>query len=102
MKNTPVKIYLQAGEPDETVDFNEIAHDGSVTWCTDKIQESDIPYLKESAVMEVFAWLLGYKGDFPARKIGDAPYYWRPALRRKLIMAGIQFIEPKEEDDLIF
>ena len=98
MKNTPVKIYLQAGEPDESINFNEIAHDGSVTWCADKIQESDIAYLNESAVMEVFAWLLGYIGEFPERLPGDGGYHWRRELRKKLIQAGIEFIEPPKQD----
>ena len=53
IKNIPKKIYLQVGEIDkgETIDFNDIYNDfegGNITWCVDKIYDSDIEYrLKE-------------------------------------------------------
>lgn len=117
MKNIPVKIYLQVGELEELgsleelgelgeshgcahqgggPDFNEIARDGSVTWCSDKIGGCDVAYLRESAVMPVFQWLLGYM-DFPKREAGEGAFWWRKHLRRELIKAGIKFVSPEEE-----
>jgi hypothetical protein len=43
IKNLPNKIYLQVGDlqENEIVDFNELT---DVTWCEDKINDSDIEY----------------------------------------------------------
>jgi hypothetical protein len=47
VKNPPQKIYLQVdADGDESpVDFKDLA---GVSWCTDKIHETDIPYVLES------------------------------------------------------
>ena len=96
MKNIPTVIYLQLGpqSPDETDDFNELSKDGAVSWCADKIDEHDIEYLREDAVMDVFRWLLGYT-DFPINDGAKSPYYWRPELRKKIAEAGIEFKPPQ-------
>ena len=42
MKNVPNKIFLNIGyEPEKGDDFNEL---GEVTWCADKVNDSDIEY----------------------------------------------------------
>lgn len=52
MRNIPNRIFLQIGEdstPED--DFEKIALDGSVTWCSDRVNGSDIEYVlaKQSA-----------------------------------------------------
>ena len=51
IKNIPKKIYLQVGEIDEgeTTDFNDLyqgegVEGCNITWCVDKIHDSDIEY----------------------------------------------------------
>ena len=47
MKNTPEKIYLNLGtdiEPDG--DFSELAENSDVTWCADRIWDTDIEYIR--------------------------------------------------------
>jgi hypothetical protein len=46
MKNLPEKIYLQIGEEadiNDTFDFNELV---GVSWCSDKIEESDVEFVR--------------------------------------------------------
>jgi heterodisulfide reductase subunit A-like polyferredoxin len=46
MKNLPEKIYLQIGEEadiDDNIDFNELV---GVSWCSDKIEESDVEFVR--------------------------------------------------------
>ena len=43
-------------------------------------------------VLKLMAWLLGYT-DFPERKEGDGPYYWRTHLREKIKAMGIEISE---------
>jgi hypothetical protein len=46
MKNLPEKIYLQIGEEadiDDNFDFNELV---GVSWCSDKIEESDVEFVR--------------------------------------------------------
>lgn len=46
MKNLPEKIYLQIGEEadiDDDIDFNELV---GVSWCSDKIEESDVEFVR--------------------------------------------------------
>jgi hypothetical protein len=46
MKNLPEKIYLQIGEEadiDDNLDFNELV---GVSWCSDKIEESDVEFVR--------------------------------------------------------
>jgi hypothetical protein len=93
MNNIPTKIYLQVGTDETDIDFNDLTPDGAVSWCSDKIEDTDIPYLKEETVMEVFRWLLGYS-DFPINEDGKSPYYWRPELRKKMAELGIEFKPP--------
>ena len=45
MKHIPNKIYLNIGcDPKEVKDFNELSE---VTWCADKINDSDIEYQRK-------------------------------------------------------
>lgn len=45
MKHIPNKIYLNIGcDPKEVKDFNELSE---VTWCADKINDSDIEYYRK-------------------------------------------------------
>jgi hypothetical protein len=41
--NPPQRIFLQVGELDEDAVFDDLA-DGEVTWCIDKIEDTDIEY----------------------------------------------------------
>jgi hypothetical protein len=46
MKNLPEKIYLQIGEEadiNDDIDFNELV---GVSWCSDKIEESDVEFVR--------------------------------------------------------
>lgn len=53
IKNLPDKIYLNLGdlEGEKGVDFNEIALE--VAWCTDKIDETDVPYFRKGKIAEL-------------------------------------------------
>ena len=56
MINIPEKIYLQIeddGEFDD--DFNEI----STTWCSDKINETDIEYVRANGIKPLLCDVLG-------------------------------------------
>lgn len=45
MKNIPETIYLQTGEDTENIeDFNQLE---GVTWCKDRINESDLEYVRK-------------------------------------------------------
>ena len=45
MKNIPNKIFLNIGyEPEKGDDFNDL---GEVTWCVDKVNDSDIEYQRK-------------------------------------------------------
>jgi len=44
MKNIPDKIYLQIG--DETPDDVDFKNLDEVTWCSDRINEKDIEYVR--------------------------------------------------------
>ena len=52
MKNIPEKIYLQVGDltPDEVseIDFTDL---GEVSWCTDRIYDSDIEFVLSDVVV---------------------------------------------------
>jgi hypothetical protein len=55
VKNLPTKIYLQIGDDhwdDKKVDFKDL-HE--VSWCEDKINSNDIPYVLESQLSEALA-----------------------------------------------
>lgn len=45
MKNVPKRIYLQITDTHESDDFND--HD-DITWCVDRINDTDISYIVES------------------------------------------------------
>lgn len=45
IKNLPKQIYLQIGEDCDCRDWNEIYPSHEVSWCKDKINDNDIPYL---------------------------------------------------------
>lgn len=52
MQNIPDKIYLQIGEEvdaDEDIDFNKLA---GVSWCSDKIYDSDLVYFNAYFMIE--------------------------------------------------
>lgn len=52
MKNIPKKIYLQIDEDGETPeDFKELS---DVTWCEDRINDSDLEYILNDNIMEDF------------------------------------------------
>ena len=47
IKNIPDKIYLQLGldnEADGEQDFNDLFKSGGVTWCNERIYNSDIEF----------------------------------------------------------
>ena len=49
IKNIPDKIYLQVGDNvGWEVDFKELESTGEVTWCSDKIENWDIEYIRAS------------------------------------------------------
>jgi hypothetical protein len=49
IKNIPDKIYLQVGDNiGWEVDFKELEDTGEVTWCSDKIENWDIKYIRAS------------------------------------------------------
>ena len=49
IKNIPNKIYLQVGDNvGWDVDFKELEDTGEVTWCSDKIENWDIEYIRAS------------------------------------------------------
>lgn len=49
IKNIPDKIYLQVGDNiGWEVDFKELEDTGEVTWCSDKIENWDIEYIRAS------------------------------------------------------
>lgn len=47
MKNIPEKIFLNISEEDmdEFEDFNDLEREGEVTWCNDKVHDTDIEYV---------------------------------------------------------
>lgn len=50
MKNKPEKIFLQIGcDPEDVEDFKDLSE---VTWCKDKIHDSDLPYFSEEAILK--------------------------------------------------
>jgi len=53
IKNIPKKIYLNLGfDKDELLqdeDFKDLNHHGEVTWCEDKINDTDIEYTLKPA-----------------------------------------------------
>lgn len=52
MKNLPEKIYLQIGEEadiDDYLDFNELV---GVSWCSDKIEESDVEFIRSDIAIQ--------------------------------------------------
>lgn len=52
MKNIPKKFYLQIEEDGETPeDFKELS---DVTWCEDRINDSDLEYILNDNIMEDF------------------------------------------------
>lgn len=55
MKNAPKRVYLQVGDVEPDVDFAELAE---VTWCQDKIHDSDLCYVragqKDKKTVEAF------------------------------------------------
>lgn len=56
MKNIPEKIYLQVDpENENTEDFNELQ---GVTWCKNKINETDVGYIRKDVVQHLIdkAW----------------------------------------------
>lgn len=53
MKNLPEKIYLQIGEEadiDDDIDFNELV---GVSWCSDKIEKSDVEFVRSDIARNV-------------------------------------------------
>lgn len=59
----PKVIYLQLYGPDGPEDFDEDIHYEGVTWCVDKVYDSDIVYHTapcnaSKAVDEIQAWIL--------------------------------------------
>lgn len=42
--NPPETIYLQVGDIDSDCEFSECDDSGEVTWCADKIHDTDIEY----------------------------------------------------------
>ena len=52
MKNLPEKIYLQIGEESDIddIDFNELV---GVSWCSDKIEESDVEFVRSDIARNV-------------------------------------------------
>ncbi len=47
MKNVPDRIYLNLGtdvNPDD--DFSELNENGDVTWCADRIWDTDVEYIR--------------------------------------------------------
>lgn len=68
MKNIPTKIYLQIGEekPDKSDDFKEM----EVTWCTDRIWDHDLEYVrspkkKSIIILNDFQRWRTNKNDYP-------------------------------------
>ena len=58
MKNLPKVIYLNFGEDAEDLDFREL-HE--VTWCQDKIDDSDEAYISSKYVHKrVLTWVIGF------------------------------------------
>jgi hypothetical protein len=56
MKNLPKKIYLQVdpeNECDENTDFNSLA---GVSWCEERINDSDIEYVLKEPQTDYFAY----------------------------------------------
>lgn len=57
MENIPKKIYLQIGkDADVTIDnsitdFNEL-FSSAITWCTDKVEDNDIKYVRLEEMSE--------------------------------------------------
>jgi hypothetical protein len=53
IKNAPKKIYLNVGvdsDPDDSIDFKEL-HE--VTWCEDRVDDSDIEYTRDNGWISV-------------------------------------------------
>jgi len=69
MKNVPEKIHLNLGtdvEPDD--DFSELNENGDITWCADRIWDTDIEYIRldivEAILHEVASrWGSDYGGS---------------------------------------
>lgn len=61
---------------------------GELAYKLDKQQQS----LPRIEVLKLIAWLLGYN-DFPERKEGEGPHYWRTHLREKIKAMGIEISE---------
>lgn len=49
MKNVPKKIYLQIGDYPKRelkdLDFKEISKHGQITWCEDRINQTDLVFV---------------------------------------------------------
>jgi hypothetical protein len=54
----------------------------------DRIKMQEVLINKKPDIA-IFKWLLGYT-NFPDRKPGDPPYFWRSLLRAKLKAIGIE------------
>ena len=55
MKNIPDKIYIQVGEPlEEDADFKELETE-AISWCQDRVFETDLEYLSLQEVKSLIA-----------------------------------------------
>ena len=89
--NIPSLIYLQANPEDEY--YKPFPDDEDVTWCRDKINDSDIPYIRAEAAQRAI-WFLNQgqvdvaKGRLQACLDGaellNDPYLHRLFLKDKL------------------
>mgnify|MGYP003553169691 CR=1 FL=1 len=67
MTNTPDRIFLNFG-PHPGDDFKDHSE---VTWCTDKINESDVEYVRAESTTDEITFLEGLKIWLPTHKITD-------------------------------
>ena len=67
MTNTPDRIFLNFG-PYPGDDFKDHSE---VTWCTDKINESDVEYVRADHTTDEITFLEGLKIWLPTHKITD-------------------------------
>jgi len=67
MRNIPLKIFLNFG-PYPGDDFKDHSE---VTWCTDKINESDVEYVRAEPTTDEITFLEGLKIWLPTHKITD-------------------------------
>jgi len=67
MTNTPDRIFLNFG-PYPGDDFKDHSE---VTWCTDKINESDVEYVRAEPTTDEITFLEGLKIWLPTHKITD-------------------------------